>query len=174
MADLYSQYRAENILRSTIGVVISHLIKKFPFFEISEEQLSILSVALFIFNKFPRILKNPPDIFIEIHLPELAGYNAFNLRLEEYNLTIGCSGYDYNDCGGDSYSKEIVDINLLEFEETVLVEEFDELHIWADAFIRANGKFQLTIESNIPLYNETDLYDPSLKDEDDGNDLTDR
>lgn len=168
MRGLYSQYRAENILNSTVGAALSHLISKFEFFEISEDRLCVLSIALFIINRLPLILRNPPDIFIVMHLPELTGYNAFSLKLEEYNLTISCHGYDSNDMGGDSYSKEIADINLLEFSNTVLVNEFDELNDWAEAFIQASGEFELTIESNITRYDETDLYDPSMEDADEG------
>ena len=165
MVGVYLQYRAENILTSTVGAVLCHLIKKFQFFKISEEQICVLSIALFIINKLPRILRNPPDIFLEIRLPELVGYNAFNLRLGGHSLAIGCSGYDNNDLGGDTFSKEIANINLIEFSGAVLVQEFEELSNWADAFIKANDKFQLTIESNITCYDETDLYNPDLEDE---------
>jgi len=167
MHDEYFKYRSDRIIQSTIGRAISHLIKNLTWFKLSEEQICILAIALFIINKLPRILKNPPDIFIELYLPEFVGFNAFNLRLEGHMLVIGCGGYDQNDFGGDSYSKNIADINLLEFNELVLVEEFEELNNWADAFVKANGEFQLTIESNITSYNEKDLYDPGFDIEDD-------
>jgi len=172
MLEDHSIYRTDKVLKSTVIKALSHLVKHYSDFNIMEDELCILSNAIFILDSLPRLVNGSPFIFIELHIPDLPGYNGFNLTIDNVYLEIGMAGFEQNEYGGDSFSTKIVDINLEEFSETLLVNEYDNLKEWADVFVNSDFECELTIQSNTTLlYSDCNLYDSSEGNDDLEDDL---
>ena len=154
------------ILKATIGLAISHLIRNFILFGLSEEELCYLSHALFAINSLPRLLVSQPNISFQIYLPDEYSNNTLRVAITyPKRITIGL--FNYEDYERSEYKIEWIDEELdIDLTKETNLDLFDmesDLNNWIQHFMESNGRVEVSVSSeSIEWYDDTDFYDPTI------------